>query len=107
VLVLGLVVVLWVSQCSGPSAELAGAPAVHPPAQPGSGYLVEATVRNAGLGHGEVQLVFRLRDRATGRVYQRTENAQLERGEQVTVVAEVFAPPGDYEPRVEVSYPPG
>jgi hypothetical protein len=35
------------------------------------------------------------------------EQAQLEAGEEVQVAVEVPAPPGDYEPDVEVTYPPG
>ncbi|SRR6266508_5567303 len=101
------IVGLWVSQCSGPRPELVGAPVVQPPDQPGEAYHVQAVVRNAGPGHGEVQVVARLRDRATGRSYQHDETAQLEPGEQAGIVVEIFAPPGDYEPQVEVVYPPG
>jgi hypothetical protein len=107
VLVAVALAAMWVSQCSGPRPELVGSPAVRPPAQPGQAYRVEATVRNAGPGHGQVQVVVRLRDRATGRSYQRNDTAQLESGEQTSVVVEIFAPPGDYEPNIEVSYPPG
>jgi hypothetical protein len=103
----GVIVGLWVSQCSGPRPELVGAPVLRAPTQPGAGYHVEAVVRNAGPGHGEVQIVARLRDRATGRTYQRDETGQLEAGEQAGIVVEIFAPPADYEPQVEVTYPPG
>jgi hypothetical protein len=51
-------------------------------------------------------VTFRLRDRATGRVYQRMEQAQLERDEQARVVADISAPPAEYEPQVETHYPP-
>ena len=106
-LVVGAVVVgLWVNQCSGPRPELVGNPTVRAPDRPGDAYHVEATVRNSGPGHGEVQVIFRLRDRATGRLYQRDETAQLDRGEQANVVAEIFAPPAEYEPEVDVQYPP-
>lgn len=102
-----VVLVLWISQCSGPRPELVGAPVVRPPASPGDAYHVEATVRNAGPGHGEVQVVARLRERSSGRAYQRDETIQLDAGEQAGIVVEVFAPPGDYEPHVEINYPPG
>jgi hypothetical protein len=106
-LAFALLIVLWVSQCSGPRAELVGAPTVRPPTQPGGAYQVEATVRNAGPGHGEIQIVFRLRDRASGRTYQHSETAQLEGAEQLSLAVEMFAPPGDYEAQVELNYPPG
>jgi hypothetical protein len=106
-LAFAILIALWISQCSGPHAELAGAPAVRPPQQPGGAYQVEVSVRNVGPGHGEIQAIFRLRERATGRIYQVSESAQLERGEVVSLVVEIFAPPGDYEPQVELNYPPG
>ena len=98
---------LWINRCSGPRPEVVGAPIVRAPQAPGEPYHVETTVRNLGPGHGEVQLTVRLRDAASGRGYEREETAQLEAGEQVSVVAEIFAPPGTYEPQVEVTYPPG
>jgi len=109
---LGLVITvalvgLWINRCSGPRAEVVGPPIVRAPQAPGEAYHVEATVRNAGPGHGEVQVTVRLRDRASGRGYESEQTAQLEAGEQVSVVAEIFAQPGTYEPQVEVSYPPG
>lgn len=106
-LAFAVLIALWISQCSGPRAELVGAPTVRPPAQPGGAYQVEATLRNAGPGHGEIQAVLRLRERATGRAYQVAETAQLERGELASLVVEIFAPPGDYAPEVELNYPPG
>ena len=107
-LVITIVLVgLWISRCSGPRADVVGAPIVRAPQAPGEAYHVEVPVRNAGPGHGEVQVTVRLRDPSSGRAYEREETVQLEAGEQVSVVAEIFAPPATYEPQVEVTYPPG
>ncbi len=105
VVVAAAIIGSWVSQCSGPRPELVGSATVRSPQQPGDAYHVEAAVRNSGPGHGEVQVTARLRDRASGRAYQRDERVQLERGEQTNVVIEIFAPPGEYEPQVDVQYP--
>jgi hypothetical protein len=98
-------VVLWVRECSGPQ-PVAGAPIVRPPEQPGQPYTVQAQVRNQGPGHGEVNVIFRLRERDSGRTYEEDRQAELDRGEEVTVVAQVPAQPGTYDAEVEVEYPP-
>jgi hypothetical protein len=99
--------VLWVTQCSGPRPTVIGAPQVQAPARPGDPLRVQATVRNDGPGHGEVRVTFRLRDPASGEAYQDDETVQLDRGETARVVGEIRAPPGSYEPEVQVEYPPG
>jgi hypothetical protein len=101
------VTALWVSQCSGPRPVIDGAPVVRPPEQDGQPYRVDATIRNAGPGHGEVQVTVSLRDRASGQTYERVDHAQLEAGDQTHVAVEIAAPLADYEPQVHVEYPPG
>jgi hypothetical protein len=101
------VVGLWVSQCSGPRPVVDSAPVVLPPEQPGQPYRVDVAIRNAGPGHGEVQVTFSLRERTTGKTYQRIDHAQLESGDLTHVAVEIPAPQGDYEPAVQVDYPPG
>jgi hypothetical protein len=98
---------LWVARCSGPQPEVVGSASVTPPAQPGQPYVVAATVVNHGPGHGQVEVTFRLKDAATGQVYQRQEQVNLEPGEQSRVVGSIAAPEGSYAPEVEVQYPPG
>jgi hypothetical protein len=102
-----LVVALWVVQCSGPRPDVVGSPTVRPPDESGQPYVVEVNVRNSGPGHGQVQVIARIRDRATGRTYQKTEQAQLEAGEETRLAIDIDAPEGEYEPRIEVEYPPG
>ncbi len=106
--VVGVVLlVLWVTQCSGPRPEVVGSPQLRAPESPGQPYVVDARVRNGGPGHGQVQVTARLRDTATGQAYQRDEQVQLEPGEDARVAIEVQAPLGEYQPDLEVTYPPG
>jgi hypothetical protein len=102
-----IVVGLWVTHCSGPQPQVIGSPSLRAPAQPGQPYRVEAIIANPGPGQGQVQVTFRLRDAVTGLAYQSQEQADLEPGEQVRVVTEIAAPDGNYQPEVEVRYPPG
>src|SRR5262245_6268235 len=97
--------VLWILNCSGPKPELADV-RVKPPAGEGQPYQVEATVQNAGLGHGQINVVARLRDKSSGQTYQEGKLVQLEEHEVTRVTAEIQAPPGSYEPEVELEYPP-
>jgi hypothetical protein len=111
-ILIGLVAVvcvtaLWVSQCSGPSAVVDGQPVVVAPEQPGQPYRVEASIRNTGPGHGEVEVTFSLRDTATGQIYQQIEHAQLEPHSLIRLAVEMPAAPGNYAPSVQVKYPPG
>ena len=98
---------LWVAQCSGPRPEVMGSPTVTPPAQPGQPYVVAATIANHGPGHGQVEVTLRLKDVATGQLYQQQEQLNLESGEQSRVVTSIFAPVASYTPEVQVQYPPG
>jgi hypothetical protein len=83
-----------------------GSPRVAGPDQPGEPYRVEATIRNAGPGHGEARVTFRLVEAASGEAYQRDEQVQLEPGETASVVVEIAAPPGSYAAKVDAQYPP-
>lgn len=96
---------LWVANCSGPEPKVTEV-RLQAPAQEGEPYRVEAVVRNEGRGHGQVAVVFRLLDRATGQTVEEDKQATLDPGERTLVTAELRAPPADYEPRVEVEYPP-
>jgi hypothetical protein len=97
--------VLRVLQCSGPRPTVSQV-SLRPPAQPGLPYEVEAEIHNQWRGHGEVKLTARLRERATDRQYEADHTASLEPNETLRVVIPVSAQPGDYEPQVEVEYPP-
>lgn len=100
------VVALWVVNCSGPEPTIAEV-RVREPRQDGDPYRVEALIRNDGHGHGQVEVVFRLRNRATGETVEAERPATLEAGERSLISTELWAPPADYEPSVEVEYPPG
>ena len=106
VLAYGIAAALWVSQCSGPKPVVVGTPDVEAPEQPGYLYRVTAIVRNDGVGHGEAKATFRLLEKSSGQAYQQETSVQLDRGETARVVVEIPAPPGSYEPDVEVEYPP-
>jgi hypothetical protein len=96
---------LWVSQCSGPRPVIQGVE-VEEPEESGEPYRVTATITNAGPGHGESRVLFRLREPASMRAFQYEESLQFGQGDTLRVVAEISAPPGDYTPEVEVEYPP-
>jgi hypothetical protein len=95
---------LWVTNCSGPQPSVVDV-RVTEPEMPDQPYLVEATVRNRGPGHGQINVVVRLRDMDTGDTFQDERQVQLDVGETARVVAEIMAPAGSYEPEVEVEYP--
>jgi hypothetical protein len=97
---------LWVTQCSGPKPVIVGAAQVEAPDQPGDSYKVTATVTNAGSGHGQVRVRFRLINEDADASYQRDESVGLERGETTRVVVEIPAPPATYRSEVEAEYPP-
>jgi hypothetical protein len=104
--VLGIASALWVTQCSGPRPTVT-AVQMQPPTAPGAPYQIQATVQNNGLGHGEAQLTFRLRNPATGASVQEERNVSLDNGETTVVVASLNAPQASYVPEVEATYPPG
>ncbi len=101
----GAGVALWILNCSGPQPQVLDVQLIGP-LGPGQPYRVEATVSNRGRGHGEVAVTFRLRDRTTRQTVEEERRAQLQPGETVRVAALILAPPGSYEPEVQVEYPP-
>jgi hypothetical protein len=100
-----VLVALWIWNCTGPRPEVTSVRLL-PPGAAGQPYRVEAEIANRWRGDGEVAVVVRLRDRATGRTLQADYKVQLDRYERALVVAELPAPLGEYLPEVEVSYPP-
>jgi hypothetical protein len=101
-----LLLAVWIAQCSGPTPELVGQPRVIAPEDTGQPYLVEATVRNMGRGHGEARVTLRLVDTSSGDAFQQQEPVDLQNGETVRVSAEFHVPAGNYTARAEVQYPP-
>jgi|GEM_PF-1231756 hypothetical protein len=97
--------VLWVLNCSGPRPRVLDVRLTTPPVE-GAAYTVEAVIRNPSHGHGEVDVIFRLRSRATGLTIQESRRADLRPGETTLVRAQIVAPRDSYEPEVEVNYPP-
>ena len=96
---------LWVLQCSGPRSVALETHLMEPSA-PGAPYRIEALVHNEGPGHGQVNVIFRLRHLQAGWTVQEERPVSLEAGESARVVADLSAPPGPYAPEVEVEYPP-
>lgn len=102
---LAAVLGLWAINCSGPSPTVESVRLIEP-AGPEAPYRVEAVIRNAGRGHGQVEVTFRLRDRAGDRSVEDDRKATLEPEETVLISTEIRAPIARYEPEVEVQYPP-
>jgi hypothetical protein len=69
------------------------------------GLVPRATIRNDGNA-GQVEVRFRVRDRATGRVVAEEAAADLERGEVLDVPGSTPLGDGDYELTAEADYPP-
>jgi len=99
-LLAGLLVggVAFVRGCSGPRPELVSARL--------RGNLVEAVVKNAGSGEGEVQVDFRLRPRAGGAPLLHSEKATLRPHETARIEGRVEGARGDEQVDVELDYPP-
>ncbi len=87
--------------CAGPRPMVLAVALERTPA----GLVPRATVRNDG-GAGQVEVRFRLRVRATGRVVGAEVDAELERGEVLEVRGESPLPPGEYEIQADAEYPP-
>ena len=105
-LVIGLALLLLASSaylrgCAGPRPKVLAVALERTPA----GLVPRATVQNEG-GEGQVEVRFRLRDRATGRVVGAEADAELERGERLDVRGPSPLPPGEYEIEAEAEYPP-
>jgi hypothetical protein len=97
-----LAALLFVRGCSGPEPVVTATAS----ARDGAGVVASATVRNDG-GEGEVQVTFRLRDRASGRVVAGEAIAQLRSGEAAELTARIpTAPPGEFDLEAEAEYPP-
>lgn len=93
--------------CAGPRPSIRQTHLM-PPATPGQPYLLQVTIHNQGGGEGEAEMTVRLRSRSTGETVA-TENRGVALKEQETVSLVIplqAARPGDYEPVVEVEYPP-
>jgi hypothetical protein len=90
--------VAFVRGCSGARPELVSA-RLH-------GDVVEAVVRNAGSGEGQIQLDFRLRPRAGGAPLLHSEKATLRPHETARIEAKVAGARGDEQVEVELDYPP-
>jgi hypothetical protein len=96
---------LWVRGCSGPDPVVADVRLIEPPDE-SRPYRLEATIENRGQGNGDAQVIFRLRDAATGQTRQEEKRVSLERGETAIASADIPAPRATYTPAVEASYPP-
>jgi hypothetical protein len=92
---------LAVRACAGPRPRVAASWLEQAP----GGWVAAARVRNAG-GEGEIQVTFRLRDRATGRSIPAEATAHVQDGEEVEVRVWVPAPPGSWSLEAESEYPP-
>ena len=96
---------LWVLNCSGPRPQVEDV-RLEEPEQQDHPYRVEVVVRNKGRNEGEVTVLFELVSQDDGSIYRVRENVELKAREMLTVVTEIDAPKGTYEPRGKVSYPP-
>ncbi|MPZ13136.1 MAG: hypothetical protein GEU73_01700 [Chloroflexi bacterium] len=89
---------------TGPRPSVADVQLIAPSENTGA-YRVEATIQNSWLGHGQVALLVRLRDRATGATVQEDREIDLRGRERTLLVVEVQAPRGEYDAEVDVEYP--
>jgi PBP1b-binding outer membrane lipoprotein LpoB len=103
---------LVLSGCLGPKPVLESYQA-EPPQDPGQPFRVEAVVRNAGPGEGEIEVQVRLSDKQTGDVIRRdSQKISLQTGETEHVLFEMDLPPSaqnlpsdQIEVEVEANYP--
>lgn len=105
-LVLSLAVLLlsgvaYLRGCAGPRPRVVAVAVERTP----GGLVPRATIRNDGNA-GQVEVRFRARDRATGRVVAEEAAADLERGEVLDVHGSAPLADADYEVTAEVDYPP-
>lgn len=96
---------LWIVNCSGPRPSWSQLQ-VQPPSGASQSYQVTLDVTNSGPGHGEVDVVVRLKSKATGKTYEQDQTVTLESGETSVVTLQVNAPPGQYTTQVDLEYPP-
>jgi hypothetical protein len=97
--------VLWVGNCSGPRPEVADV-TVEASESPDHAYRISVVIINKGRNGGEVTVLFELVSREDGRVTRARENIEIEANETLTVSTEISAPPGAYDARAKVDYPP-
>jgi hypothetical protein len=90
--------------CPGPRPSVERVSVEHRP-QEGL-YRLSVTVRNGGRGEGQAEVTARLRDRESGRLFQKDDHVALGPRQQVMVTIDIEAPPGDYEPFARAEYPP-
>jgi hypothetical protein len=105
VLVTAALTVFWVAECSGPR-PVVGDVRLLAPTVDGGPYRVEASVTNAGRGHGEVAVTVKIQDQASGRTVQTDRKLDLDAHESTRILADIPAPPATYVPTVEAVYPP-
>jgi hypothetical protein len=98
-----LLALVALAGCAGPRPRVERV-SLTPPERVGDPYLVEAVVKNAGRGRGEVKVLLHLTGSA-GR-FAEEKRIDLSAGETASVIAEFRAPPGVYAPSAEVQYPP-
>jgi hypothetical protein len=113
----GLIIGAWLQSRFGPLPSNANTPAARPsepvsvteirlvePTRDGDPYRLEATLRRPGPA-GLVDVMFRLRNRVTGQLFERAAPVQVQPEVALVVVAEISAPRADYAPEVEVKGP--
>ncbi len=93
--------VAYLRGCAGPRPRVVAVALEPTPA----GVVPRVTIRNEG-GAGQVEVRFRIRDRASGRVVAEEAAADLERDEVLEVRGPSPLPPGEYELTAEADYPP-
>jgi hypothetical protein len=100
-LLLAAAIPVYLHGCAGPRPTVA-AVALDPSPL---GLVPRATVRNSG-GSGEVQVRFRIRERATGRALAAEASAEVDRGQEVEIRSRDAIPVGDYAIDAEAQAPP-
>ena len=102
---IALITIFWITSCAGPKPTVVEA-TFDPPAAAGQPYHLRALVENGGGGRGEVGITFRMKDQASGRIYEEQSTLTLKPHEQALAVAQLALPAGDYTLKVEAEYPP-
>ena len=94
---------LLLAACGGPQPEVEPASITVTSVQPGF-QRVQADVRNASGGHGQIAIDITLRG-TTGQVIEETRTVQLRAHEQIRFAADIAAPPGTYTAELDATYP--
>lgn len=99
-----LILALLLGACQGPRPTVRD---VRVAAGPLPGRVrVTAVVANQSRGEGQIDVRIQLRDRKSGKVVEESRDLDLRGKERVELAADVEAPAGDWEARVEAEYPP-